>query len=105
MFMLRSIGAFLDTLLDNDNRMDETPFFQFSMQECTDAEAMRLEMFAKSLFSIDEIVSEAKKVRMVQAVKELLAGELSNPSEEFAKEPLNNVIQVTYNSSWGLSVT
>ena len=68
--------------LDSDNRMDETPFFEFRMQEFTDTDINRLEMFTKPLFKLDDIVKEAKRIKATEAIQEVLAKELSNPSKE-----------------------
>ena len=69
--------------LDSDNRMDETPFFQFNTQEFTDMDVSRLEMFTKPMFNLDDIVQEAKRTKSIEAVKEAIGRELFNPSEEF----------------------
>ena len=70
--------------LDSDNRMDETPFFQFNTQQFTNGQVNRLEKFTKPLFKLDDIVHEAKRAKAIEAVKEILTRELSSPSEEFA---------------------
>ncbi len=77
--------------LDSDNRMDETPFFQFNTQEFTDMDVSRLEMFTKPMFNLDDIVQEAKRTKSMEAVKAVIAKELSNPSEEFTNHLLRLV--------------
>ena len=67
--------------LNRDNLMDETPFFQFDMQQFTEQDIRRLEMFTKPLFKLDDIVQEARRAKAVAAVEGVLAGELSSPSD------------------------
>ena len=70
--------------LDRDNRMDETPFFEFRMLGFKEAEVEFLERFTKPFFDLGAIVWQAKRLKTFDAVKNRLSRELADPSEEFA---------------------
>ncbi|MDX8409455.1 MAG: type I restriction enzyme HsdR N-terminal domain-containing protein [Mariprofundales bacterium] len=77
--------------LDQQNKMDSTPFFVFDIRDFEDHQIIELKRFSKSAFSVDDILTTAKKLKYTRAIKKVLEDELENPSEEFVRFFLTNV--------------
>lgn len=73
------------TDLDVPNKMDEKPFFIFSILECGEHDVTELEKFAAANFSIDGIISAASDLKLKSLITEALRREFSTPSDEFAR--------------------
>ena len=73
------------TDLVTPNKMDEKPFFEFSITEIRDNEIAELKKFHKSYFDIENISNAASELKFLNEVRALLAEELNNPSEEFVR--------------------
>lgn len=73
------------TDLDEANKMDSKPFFEFSMEKLTETIVHELKRFQNDQFNVDEIVHTANNLKYSIQIKELLANELREPSEEFVK--------------------
>ena len=74
------------TDLEEKNKMDEKPFFEFSIDKITDNVITELKRFQKSNFNVDEIVDKASDLKYSKQIKEVLTNELLHtPSEEFVK--------------------
>lgn len=71
--------------LDDDNKMDEKAFFEFSMESINENLSNELKKFQKDVFDIDEILDNANDLKYTKAIRELLSQELKNPSEDFVK--------------------
>lgn len=71
--------------LEEPNKMDSRPFFEFSMLDVTDETAAELKKFAKESFDLDVILSTASELKYTKGIKRILAEEWANPSEEFVR--------------------
>lgn len=71
--------------VEKPNRMDDKPFFTFSMDAIKPTDVKTLEKFAKSAFDIDRIVQEAGQLKIQSLLRKELERELSEPSEEFIR--------------------
>lgn len=67
------------------NKMDLRPFFIFNILDFDEHHIIELKKFAKSTFSLDEILNTASSLKYAGAIKKILDQELDNPSEEFVK--------------------
>ncbi len=77
--------------LDQPNKMDSAPFFVFDIRNFEDHQIDELKRFTKAAFSVDDILTTAKKLKYTRAIKEVLERELDNPSDEFVKFFLSQV--------------
>ncbi len=71
--------------LEEPNKMDVRPFFVFNIMDFQEHEVEELKKFAKSTFSLENILTTASSLKYNNAVKNLLETELLNPSEEFVR--------------------
>lgn len=73
------------TDLEQPNKMDEKPFFEFNILDFKDRDVEELKKFAKSAFDLDTILTTANDLKYTRAIQQKLAEWISNPSEEFVK--------------------
>lgn len=69
--------------IDQPNKMDQRPFFTFSMEGVRPQDVKTLEKFAKSSFDIEKIVHEAGNLKLQGLIRQALEKEFAEPSEEF----------------------
>lgn len=73
------------TDLEEANKMDEKPFFEINMLDLKDSHIEKLKEFHSNYFDIDNILTTASELKYTNAIKNLIAEEAQNPSEEFVK--------------------
>jgi len=73
------------TDLEQPNRMDEKPFFEFNILEFKDRDIDELKKFAKAAYDLDTILATANDLKYTRAIQQRLAEWISNPSEEFVR--------------------
>jgi hypothetical protein len=73
------------TDLENHNKMDEKPFFEFDLLDIRDQQINELKKFHKSNFDIQKIISTANELKYMNEVRSILNRELEEPSEAFVK--------------------
>lgn len=73
------------TDLEAPNRLDAKPFFEFTMLDVRDQDLEELKKFTKSAFNLDAILTTASELKYTRAIKQLMAAELQEPSEEFVR--------------------
>lgn len=71
--------------IDEKNKMDSRPFFEFNLLDFEEHQIKELKKFTKSSFSLDDILNTASTLKYTGAVKKILEEELDNPSEEFVR--------------------
>lgn len=71
--------------IEQPNRMDEKPFFHFSMDAIKRTDPATLERFSKSQFSIEGIIAEAGRLKLESLTRTELEREFAQPSDEFVK--------------------
>jgi predicted type IV restriction endonuclease len=69
--------------IEKPNRMDDQPFFTFSLEALRPHDVKTLEKFAKASFDIDKIVQEAGNLKLQSLVRSALEREFAEPSDEF----------------------
>jgi hypothetical protein len=75
------------------NRMDDKPFFTFSMDALKPADIKTIEKFSKSAFDIEQIVREAGFLKMQSLLRKELEKEFAEPSEEFVRMMASRVYE------------
>lgn len=73
------------TDLEQPNKMDEKPFFEFNILDFKERDIEELKKFAKSTFNIDSILTTASDLKYTKAIKNRISEWLSNPPEDFVK--------------------
>jgi hypothetical protein len=71
--------------VDTPNRMDDKPFFTFSLDQVRKADLKTLESFTKQTFDVEEIFKEAGNLKLQSLVMKELQTEFQEPSEEFVR--------------------
>jgi hypothetical protein len=70
------------TDLDAPNRMDKLPFLSFQLNEMDQTSISELARFRKSVYDVSAILSTAKRLKYISALKAKLREEFDNPSDE-----------------------
>jgi len=73
------------TDLEQSNKMDEKPFFEFSILEFKERDVEELKKFAKAAFDLDTILTTANDLKYTRAIQTRLAEWITNPSEDFVR--------------------
>lgn len=73
------------TDIEVPNRMDEKPFFEFSMVNLDAKSVEEVKKFAKTNFDLNNILSNASELKYEKQIISLLAQELESPSEDFVR--------------------
>ncbi|WP_079478680.1 type I restriction endonuclease [Halobacillus salinus] len=81
------------TDLEEQNKMDPTPFFTFDLLDIRDSTLAELSKFKKENFDVDKIFNTASELKYNGKIKELLSELWDNPSEDFTHFVLNNVYE------------
>lgn len=81
------------TDIDEPNKMDSHPFFVFNLLDFTELHVEELTKFSKQLFDINNVIGAAATMKHTNAIKQILAAELSEPSEAFVKLLASRVIE------------
>jgi len=71
--------------LDAPNRMDEKPFFVFSLDDVQDRKVAELKKFTKSAFNLEEILTIASELKYTDSIGKIIAQEFEAPSNKFVK--------------------
>lgn len=79
------------TDLNDPNKMDDKPFFEFNIAEIKDAQIEELKKFHKSYFDIENISNTASDLKFTNELKALITSELRDPSAVFVKHFANQV--------------
>lgn len=69
--------------VEKPNKMDDKPFFTFSMDAIKPTDSKTLEKFTKSSFDIEKIVQEAGSLKLQSLIRKEIEREFAEPSEEF----------------------
>jgi len=73
------------TDLEQPNKMDEKPFFEFSILDFKDRDVDELKKFAKAAFDLDTILTTANDLKYTRAIQNRLAEWMATPSEDFVR--------------------
>lgn len=71
--------------VDAPNKMDDKPFFTFSMDALKPNDVKTIEKFSKGAFDIEKIIQEAGFLKLQSLLRKELEKEFSDPSEEFVR--------------------
>jgi len=73
------------TDLEQPNKMDEKPFFEFNFADFRDQDVEELKKFAKAVFDLESILTTANHLKYTRAIKNTLNEWMSEPPEDFVR--------------------
>lgn len=73
------------TDLEEQNKMDETPFLEVDLSNIDDFKIAELKKFTKQSFDVDTIFSTASELKYTKLIKDYLNKEMQNPDDEFVR--------------------
>ncbi len=78
------------TDLDQQNIMDQNPFFELNILDLKDSHLIELKKFHKENFSVERIMDTASELKYLGLIRNTLKAEFSNPSDDFVRFVLNS---------------
>jgi len=79
------------TDLEENNKMDLTPFLEINLEDIRETSITELKKFSKETFDKDNIFSTASELKYSNLIKDLLKTELEEPSEDFIRFLLTDI--------------
>ena len=77
------------TDLEEPNKMDDTPFLEIDLLNLKDTYIKEIKKFHKNSFDVQNILDSASELKYVYLIKNVLADQIENPSDQFIKVLLN----------------
>jgi hypothetical protein len=71
------------TDIDESNKMDSKPFFEFDLRKIDELTAKEIKKFSKEHFDIEQTLCAASDLRYTKEIKQILTQEIQEPSDEF----------------------
>ncbi|MDO9492849.1 type I restriction endonuclease [Acetobacterium sp.] len=71
--------------LDEQNKMDSSPFFEINLLDISDSEIIELKKFCKENFDLSMILDTASELKYLGLIKKVLKDEFANPSDDFIR--------------------
>lgn len=81
------------TDLDERNKMDAKPFFQFNVLCLNDAIVRELKKFARTSFNLEQIMPVAEELKYTGEMKRYLFDQLNQPEEAFVRHLAKHVYE------------
>ncbi|GAA0133947.1 type I restriction endonuclease [Paenibacillus sp. YSY-4.3] len=79
------------TDLEEQNKMDATPFFEFNLFDIREHQIVELSKFKKDNFDIESINTTAAELKYTNEIKKFLKVQWDNPSDDFVLSILTDV--------------
>jgi hypothetical protein len=79
------------TDLEEQNKMDTTPFFEFNLFDIRDHQIIELQKFRKESFNVESIITTAAELKYTKEIKQFLKTQWENPSDEFVTYIISDV--------------
>lgn len=73
------------TDLDEKNKMDQKPFFEFDICSLKDPAVNEIAKFHKSSFDVNKILDNASSLKYIKEIRKQIDLEIQNPSPEFVR--------------------
>jgi hypothetical protein len=73
------------TDLEESNKMDSKPFFEFNLVEFRERHVQELKKFTESAFDLDSILTTASELKYTRAIKRVMAEQMQEPSDDFVR--------------------
>lgn len=79
------------TDLEEPNKMDSKPFFEFNVLDIKESQVNELKKFRKEELNIENILNTASELKYANEIKQLMNRILTNPSDDFINYVLNEI--------------
>jgi len=79
------------TDLEEPNKMDESPFLEINLLNLKELDISELKKFHKENFDLKEIFDTASELKYSNLIKNFMAGQLIDPSDEYVRFVLGNI--------------
>ncbi|WP_138494717.1 type I restriction endonuclease [Paenibacillus pinistramenti] len=79
------------TDLEEQNKMDTTPFFEFNLFDIRDHQILELNKFKKDIFDVASINTTAEELKYTNEVKRFLKEQWDSPSDDFVSFVLADI--------------
>ena len=79
------------TDLEEQNKMDERPFLEIDLLDVKESLIPELKKFQKTSFDLDTILTTASELKYNSQIKQLLAKQLADPSDDFVSCIINSI--------------
>jgi len=73
------------TDIDAPNKMDEKPFFKFSLEAWDDGDLRELEKFTKAAFNIEQVQETASALKYSRLAASYIAAQMQDPDDDFVR--------------------
>ncbi len=73
------------TDLEEQNKMDSSPFFEFDILDLKDSSLQELAKFKKTSFDLEKIFTTASELKYLNKIKKFLNEQWDSPSEDYVK--------------------
>jgi hypothetical protein len=73
------------TDLEQPNKMDEKPFFEFNIIDFKERDVEELKKFAKVSFDVETILTTANELKYTRVIQSRISEWIANPTEEFVR--------------------
>lgn len=73
------------TDLDEQNKMDASPFFEFNIFDIREHQWTELQKFTKSNFDVEHIINTAAELKYTSEIKQYLKNQWDKPSDDFIR--------------------
>lgn len=70
---------------EETNKMDNKPFWEFEINNISDTDIRKLEIYRKSNFDVEKVSNAAHDLKIINKVQQVMGEELNNPSDDFVK--------------------
>lgn len=79
------------TDLEEQNKMDKNPFYEFNILDINEKDFIQLKKFTKATFDRHKILDTAEELKYLTLLKGNMKAEFENPSDDFIACILNNI--------------
>ena len=73
------------TDLEEQNKMDSSPFFEFNLLDLKESTLIELAKFCKNSFDLENIFTTASELKYLNKIKKFLNEQWENPSEDYVR--------------------
>ncbi|MBT2693833.1 type I restriction endonuclease [Bacillus sp. ISL-55] len=81
------------TDLEEQNKMDTSPFFEFNILELKDSALVELAKFKKNSFNLESIFTTASELKYLNKLKSYLNEQVETPTEEFVRFMISQIYE------------
>ncbi|KAA9331976.1 type I restriction endonuclease [Adhaeribacter soli] len=73
------------TDLEESNKMDDKPFWEFNITDISEANVFELKKYQRNAFNVENILSSATELKYAKEIRRIMLEELNQPTDTFVK--------------------